>query len=442
MTSPIATLRADMNEVEVAIGHGFQLALPALPGNAELRTKRQNAFAEFARTGLPGRRNEEWHYTDLRNMLPAPGLMAFEPLIQSASNLPDPLVNGVNVITIRNDQPVGVASLPKGVTILSLRNALATRPDLVERLGSVVGDSQSVIAALNTATFGDARFIVVDDDVEVTLPLHIHFHFSGAMRMQMVGRALLLAGNRSKVTLLHSVTGDAQGGFDANSVVEAMIGQGARVDYVRYNGASLQSSGLFLAGFRLDAAAELNMFNLTTGSALSRMEARVTFAGENAKAGIRGVNLLRGQQHADVTLTVDHQAPGCESRELFRHVVDGQATGVFQGKIMVHRTAQKTDGQMASNAILLSDDATMNNKPELEIFADDVVCAHGATCGALDDDLLFYLEARGLPRAEAEALMVRAFCGEAIEFVENEQLRDALNAIVEGWLKTRSGAVS
>jgi len=142
----------------------------------------------------------------------------------------------------------------------------------------------------------------------------------------------------------------------------------------------------------------------------------------------------------DTTLVVDHQAPGCESRELFRAVVDGEGTGVFQGKIVVRQAAQKTDGRMASNAILLSDDATMNNKPELEIFADDVQCAHGATCGALDDDLLFYLQARGLPRAEAEAIMVQAFLGEVLEMVSDEAVRDKLNGLVADWLAARARA--
>ena len=147
--------------------------------------------------------------------------------------------------------------------------------------------------------------------------------------------------------------------------------------------------------------------------------------------------MIKAGQHADLTLIVEHAAPHCESRELFKTAIDGDATGVFQGKIIVPHHAQKTDGRMMSAALLLSEGGTMNNKPELEIFADDVQCAHGATCGQLDDELLFYLMARGLPRKEAESLLVQAFLGEAVEFVENEAARDALIAIVEAWLKAR-----
>jgi Fe-S cluster assembly protein SufD len=148
--------------------------------------------------------------------------------------------------------------------------------------------------------------------------------------------------------------------------------------------------------------------------------------------------MLKGRQHSDSTLIVEHGAPHCESRELFKTVIDDDATGVFQGKIIVPPHAQRTDGRMMSAALLLSEGGAMNNKPELEIFADDVQCGHGATCGQLDEDLLFYLMARGLPKVEAESLLIQAFLGEAVEFVENESLRDALIAYVEGWLAARA----
>ncbi|MGL5737110.1 MAG: SufB/SufD family protein, partial [Beijerinckiaceae bacterium] len=160
--------------------------------------------------------------------------------------------------------------------------------------------------------------------------------------------------------------------------------------------------------------------------------------GEGAQLDIGGATLLRGSQHHDVTLVVDHIAPHGESRELYRTVLDDSATGVFQGRINVAKDAQKTDGRMASNALMLSDNATMNNKPELEIFADDVQCAHGATCGALDDELLFYLMARGIPRREAEALMVESFAGAALEAIAHEGLREALMARVTHWLQQRA----
>ena len=160
-------------------------------------------------------------------------------------------------------------------------------------------------------------------------------------------------------------------------------------------------------------------------------------AGEETIASIRGATLLNGKQHADTTMVVDHAAVGCQSREVFKTVLDEQSRGIFQGKIIVQPGAQKTDAKMASHALMLSEEAETDNKPELEIYADDVQCGHGATAGDLDEDLLFYLRARGIPRAEAEALLIQAFVGDAIEGIEHAGLREALMESVQAWLKAR-----
>ena len=161
------------------------------------------------------------------------------------------------------------------------------------------------------------------------------------------------------------------------------------------------------------------------------------FDGEGTIAGIRGASLLKGDQHADTTLVADHKAGGCQSREVFKTVLDGKSRGIFQGKIIVRQHAQKTDAKMMTQALLLSEKAEADNKPELEIFADDVQCGHGATSGALDDDLKFYLMARGIPAAEAEALLIQAFLGGAVEGIEHAGLREALMEQVAAWLKAR-----
>lgn len=430
------------NETEIAYAREFAMALPALPGDAALRERRKRAFAQFEAQGLPSRRNEEWHYTDYRARLSPPVMQAYSPLALSGKLPLDPLaasgaaahyrlVNGA----FASDRP-----LPKGVEIYPLARALRERPDLVARIGEVFADTLSPMAALNTAFFADTLFVVVGKGVKLDAPLHASFYFGGDMPLRLVARGFIIVEDGAEATLVNSVTGSEGVGYQSNSIVEIWVGDNAKVQYVRNNGTGLASTAVHMIGARIGARSEVNIFNMTTGAGLSRHEIRLAFAGPNAKAGIRGVGMLRGAQHSDTTLIVDHAAPGCESRELFRHIVDDSATGVFQGKISVRQVAQKTDGQMASNAILLSDEATMNNKPELEIFADDVVCAHGATCGALDDDLLFYLQARGLPRKEAEALMIQAFCGEAIEFVEDDVLRAALNGVVADWLAARAAA--
>ena len=162
------------------------------------------------------------------------------------------------------------------------------------------------------------------------------------------------------------------------------------------------------------------------------------FGGEGTLANIRGATLLRGRQHADITMVAEHAAVGCQAREVFKTVLDDESRGIFQGKIIVKPNAQKTDARMASHALMLSEEAEADNKPELEIFADDVQCGHGATAGDLDEDLLFYLRARGIPMDEAEALLIQAFVGEAIEGIEHAGLREALIEAVSAWLKARN----
>jgi Fe-S cluster assembly protein SufD len=170
---------------------------------------------------------------------------------------------------------------------------------------------------------------------------------------------------------------------------------------------------------------------------VSRYQGFISLAGEGTDLSINGINLLKGKQHGDTTLVVDHTVPHCTSRENFRAVVDDRGHSVFQGRIIVRPDAQKTDGKMMTRALLLSDEAEADNKPELEIFADDVTCGHGATSGALDDGLLFYLRARGLPEKEAQALLIQAFVGEAIEQIANDGLRDFVAMQAERWLEAR-----
>jgi Fe-S cluster assembly protein SufD len=183
--------------------------------------------------------------------------------------------------------------------------------------------------------------------------------------------------------------------------------------------------------------ARFDSFALVCRAGTLRQQHFVKYAGEHTQVGLRGVNLLGGQEHSDVTLVIDHAVPHGTSRELYKTIIGGEGTGVFQGKVIVRPHAQKTDGGMKSNTLLLNDGATMFNKPELEIFADDVVCGHGATVAQMDSEQLFYLMARGLPRPQAEALVLQAFAGEAVAFVENEALRELVMTEIEGWLGER-----
>jgi Fe-S cluster assembly protein SufD len=217
-----------------------------------------------------------------------------------------------------------------------------------------------------------------------------------------------------------------------------LLGDEAELTQVRLMADSADAANISSAIVSAGAKAKFNLFNLTAGGAVSRYQGFATLAGQGTELNVNGVNLLNGTQHGDTTLVVDHAVPHCTSRENFRAVIDDRAHSVFQGRIIVRPDAQKTDGKMMTRALLLSDEAEADNKPELEIFADDVTCGHGATSGALDESLLFYLRARGLPEKAAQALLIQAFVGEAIEGIADDDLREAVMATAERWLEARA----
>jgi Fe-S cluster assembly protein SufD len=237
--------------------------------------------------------------------------------------------------------------------------------------------------------------------------------------------------------LVESHLGATASEDQVNTVLELKVDDEAHVDHIKITGAGAGALHVSTLMAAIGAHARFNEFLFTTGGAVVRNQAFVRFDGEGTIAGIRGASLLKGRQHADTTLVADHAAADCTSREVFKSVLDEEGRSVFQGKIIVRRHAQQTDAKMATHALLLSETAEADNKPELEIFADDVQCGHGATSGALDEDLLFYLKARGIPAKEAQALLIQAFVGEAVEGIEHAGLRDALMDHVVAWLEAR-----
>jgi Fe-S cluster assembly protein SufD len=294
------------------------------------------------------------------------------------------------------------------------------------------GDS---VVALNTALMRDGAVVHVAKGATVERPIHLVFAATGRRPASVFTRALVVIEQGARVMLVESH--DAFDGHQVNTALELVVGDDAHVDHIKITtGPSdlVHVSSLMAA---IGAHARFNDFSFNLGGGVVRNQLFVRFDGEGTVAAIRGATLLKGNQHADTTLVADHKAGGCQSRELFKAVLDDEGRSVFQGKIIVRPKAQKTDAKMMTQALLLSERAEADNKPELEIFADDVQCGHGATSGALDDDLKFYLMARGIPAPEAEALLVQAFVGEAVDGIEHAGLRDALMDQVVAWLRAR-----
>ncbi|MXQ12442.1 Fe-S cluster assembly protein SufD [Microvirga makkahensis] len=426
---------------ESALAQAFESAKNMLPGNAESRAQ---AFEQFSSRGLPHRRVEEFKYTDLRALLREIAPFANVPSAEEAkaalreskafadvSALQVPFVNGHFV-----REAVDFHNLPEGIEIVPLREALANGHEWLAKLSPVTWASDNPIYQLNTSFMADGVMIRVAGAVET--PVHLRFVTAAGSAVATATRVLVVVEDDASVTLLESHESTDGTNHQPNDVMEMIAGDRSNVQHVRLNAEGDKTLALSTLAMKIGGEATFNSINVVAGAATSRHQVYAILDGENTNLRVNGASMLKGSQHSDSTLVVEHNALHCESRELFKTVIDNEATGVFQGKIIVPHHAQKTDGRMMSAALLLAEGGSMNNKPELEIFADDVQCAHGATCGQLDEDLLFYLMARGLPKKDAESLLVQAFLGEAIEFVENESAREALVTTVESWLKARA----
>jgi Fe-S cluster assembly protein SufD len=372
---------------------------------------RERSWLAFLRDGLPNRRLESWHYTDLRGALRDFAASGTEAAGHVESETP-----------------------PAGVTRQSLREALQQLD--AGALAALAPKIDDPAVALNAALMTDGVALFIPPGAKIEAPLSLFRRFSGAGLS--VTRSLIVVGAGARVSIVeHAEAGEKTGGFE-NDVLILALGEGAKVDHCLISPSRAQGvASVMTLVATLAEGASLDSFALIEGGGLLRRQIFAKLAGARARVRFNGASLLRGASFADTTLFVEHLAPQGESREAFRSIVDDTATGVFQGKISVAREAQKTDGTMQSKALLLSDAATMNSKPELEIFADDVACGHGATCGRLDADQLFYLTARGIPNAQAEALLMEGFANEAFIAMESEPLREALAARVSTWLAQR-----
>lgn len=246
-------------------------------------------------------------------------------------------------------------------------------------------------------------------------------------------RLVVTAEDQTELTIIERH--DGTGAYWKNMTTEINVGQGSRVNHIRIQNDSHDAVHTNMMRVNIARDACYNTFSLNVGSKLSRHEIHAVIEGPGSECLLNGINLFGGTQHGDTTILIEHTAPHCHSSQFYRTLLNDTARGVFQGKIHVHKPAQKTDGYQLSNAILLSPKAEMDTKPELEIYADDVKCSHGSTTGPLDETPLFYLRSRGLPEKEARLLLIRAFTGEVLEKIGDEGMRAELTDIVDEWLK-------
>ena len=440
-----AGIRPIRTQAELGLVDVYTRSRQSLPGGSDIAAARAAAFNHFVLAGLPHPRMEAWKYTDLRRLMRDAKPLAAPPDNDAKARAHDAgalfAAHGFRRLVIIDGSFVAelsdLAGLETGLSVRSMAEALALdEPLLSQGLGSMVPADDPALA-LNTALASDGVVITVSPGVTIERPIHLVFVNTSASPAAMVTRSLVVVGGGARATFIETHEGRDQSDYQVNTVLQLVVGDEARVDHFKITreGSAAIHVATLLAN--IGARAKFNELSLAAGGAVVRNQLFVLLAGEGTEANLCGLSLLADRQHADTTLAVDHAAAGSQSREVFKAVVDDEARAVFQGKIAVRPQAQKTDAKMMARALLLSDSAEADCKPELEIFADDVHCGHGATTGALDDQLKFYLMARGIPEKAAEALLIQAFAAEVLEAIAHEGIRDALMDATVAWLGQR-----
>ena len=413
----------------------YRAAFDAAPG-ALLVPQRRAALARFEELGFPTRRDEAWRFTDLR-----PLQAAFPPAAKTPAGEADiaryffagethrlVFVNGRFAPALSK-----IGALPQGAVLGSTADIAARDPKLAERLldQTDLAGGQT-FASLNAALFADGFVLALDPGISLDKPVEI-ICWSGAADHSAHLRNLVALGAGSRATIIESYAG--RGRAWTNAVHRIELQPGAALRHAKLQDEAVEAIHFGQVRAELARDARYESFVLTLGGRLSRHDSFVKFADEGAACGLFGAYLLRGEQEATNATFVDHAAPKCATSEVFKGVVDERAHGVFLGKITVRPDAQKTDAHQLNKNLLLSPRANVDTKPELEILADDVKCSHGATVGDLDEEALFYLEARGIPAPEARRLLIEAFAADAIDRIEDDvALRAHLSAQVQRWL--------
>ena len=414
--------KPEMTAAEQAIVDIFGQKLGDFPGNSDVMSTRDSIVEQFKRVGIPSRKREYWHYTDLRTLLKT--IPAFT---DEGDGLPrDPLLTKNSVFAIFNGKTLAAPEI-NSVTIKRVADELANehftlKPDISD---------DDFVGQVNTAFVSDGWLLEVADGAKIPDPIELQMINPGG---QAHTYSRIKIGSNSSVTFIERQLGGEKSAF-VTSVQDLKIGEGADVTWfiIRDRGFDATQFSKFLAN--LDKNAKLTLYIVNIASQLNRQEMDIEMPGEGGNFQLRTINLLAGASHSDVTMFVRHIGENTVSTEIVRNVVTDSARGAFQGMIKVSREAQKTDARMTCNSLILSNDAEFDSKPELEIFADDVACGHGSTVAEIDHDQLFYLMARGIEESVARGLLVKAFVSQLIDDVENDQMKDIIVALINQWLE-------
>ncbi|HEY1937745.1 MAG TPA: Fe-S cluster assembly protein SufD [Candidatus Angelobacter sp.] len=401
-----------------------------------LHSLRQEAFARFAETGFPTTHDEDWRFTSVAPVantafeLGGPEVVAKGQLDQfGASQFPSHLVfiNGMFSQELSH-----LGQLPKGVKVSSLAAQLKNDAAEIEsHLGRHLNFQRDPFAALNTAFFEDGISIEVREGIVVETPIYVlYVTVPGAVPTMNHPRNLIVAGKSSQVTVVEDYVWLGEGISFSNTATELIAGDNANVSHYMIVREGDQAYNFSTLRIQQGRSANVATHSLLLSAALVRNNVHPVLAGEGSECLINGLFMANGRQHMDNYMLVEHASPHCDSRQFYNGILNGQSHGVFHGRIIVHKDAQKTDAKQTNRNLLLSDDAQIDTKPQLEIYADDVKCTHGATIGQFDDNALFYLRSRGLAEAEARHVLLLAFANECLDRMSSPQVREHLEKLV------------
>lgn len=416
---------------------GWERDLASRPG-AFFAAARRAAFERFAELGFPAVDDEEWRYTNVaairrRSFDPAApasvsvSRAAIEPFVGAADEIRLTLVNGR-----LSPELSSLRGLPEGVRVLSLSDALRDHPALIEPYLARYADAgERPFAALNAAFFSDGAFIHVARGQRLERQVHVlHVTTPGADGALLSPRMLFVAEESSQAQIIESYVGAGESVHLTNTVTELIAGPNAVVEHHKIQREALGAFHVGLLRIEMGRSANLTSHSMAFGGAIARNDIHAVLRGAGGVCQLNGLFVGAGSQHIDHHLRVEHVSPHCDSREYFKGILDGQSRGVFTGRILVHKDAQKTDAKQTNMNLLLSEHAQVDTKPQLEIFADDVKCTHGATIGQIDPEAMFYLRSRGVPEARARSLMVFAFGSESLAHVKVAPLREQLRRLL------------
>ncbi len=410
----------------------------AVPLPASLADLRTDAFHTFEQLGFPTTRLEEWRFTNVSPIAETPFVASERARSLSRDALDQlhlPQLGGAELVFVNGRLVPGLSStdgLPEGVRVSGLAQRLGDQDGpVVERVGRLAEVAGHAFTALNTAFLGDGAVIEVDDGVVVQTPIHLLFVTDpGGAPVLSQPRVAVLAGANSQVRLVESHAGSGEVAYLNNAVSEVWAADHAVVDH--YSVVREADAGFHVGQLvaQLGRASNFSSHAITLGGAIVRNQARVVLGGEGGECTLNGLYLGTGRQLVDNQTTIDHATPHCDSHELYKGILDGRSRAVFNGKIIVRLDAQKTDAKQSNKALLLSEDAQVTTKPQLEIFADDVKCTHGATVGQLDEDALFYLRSRALSETQARQLLIHAFAADLLSHIKVDAIREQLDALL------------